>query len=624
MDSSAPGSPDRDASLPNHPESDYSLDLQALTNDSEPITEIGPPTNAIQEVRSDDIDGPSDFTEFMEDWMRGKKKLKGTKRVTRGVAGFGNLHSNTEGIPKPEDTDIADSEEDNLPRAPYPSVNGHYPNDDHFEAIPETSAWDEYDRSTPSPTRKARELLQPTVEDMYSQLSIARPASAPPDTHHITPNTSKVSFSIAPPNPPSHWPQDVLSDAELERLRTELMRLRHEQDQTFQVSKHLETQLVNANDARRDLQSQLNASTNALRLANDERSNRLSELESALTTARFEADAAKNTLSEANSQIRELQTQLEEMRESEDAELHEVRLQLKASRDNENKLSQSLEEAQSGLRAAVEDVNRLRSDLESERTRRDSINNFSDIEQELKDAKILLQAARDEASQLREQKKLSICEYVPAREDELTKANEHISELEEELNLLQDLSRLDFDDEHIIKEDSNLEEVITLRAKLQQIEAELADSRQSAAEKSSQIENLKAQIKANTNIEQPIMKPDSSSNDLMKEEFSQLRKALRESEQKRLDLHARVDDARNELDNLHAANAEMDQRVAESLRKREDTWKAKEMAWQTERRVMGKALLRQWGREECGIEIDKENQRYRYQYLNTLTDYIKM
>ena len=64
-----------------------------------------------------------------------------------------------------------------------------------------------------------------------------------------------------------------------------------------------------------------------------------------------------------------------------------------------------------------------------------------------------------------------------------------------------------------------------------------------------------------------------------------------------------------------AVNAALDARVAETLRAREQSWRERWAAAERERRVMAKALLHQWGREEVGRAVDGEAQMYAYKYL---------
>lgn len=81
---------------------------------------------------------------------------------------------------------------------------------------------------------------------------------------------------------------------------------------------------------------------------------------------------------------------------------------------------------------------------------------------------------------------------------------------------------------------------------------------------------------------------------------------------------AEAEAARREMEALRedsaSVNQAMDERIAELLRAREREWARRFEALLSERKVMGKALLREWGREECGVG---EPQAYRYRYVKS-------
>ena len=79
----------RDSQDQDQDESDYSLDLGALDMDT--VSDMDIPKQKVDRIFSEDIDGPSDFTQNMEMWMRGGKTpsrkgtLKGTKSTTHPI-----------------------------------------------------------------------------------------------------------------------------------------------------------------------------------------------------------------------------------------------------------------------------------------------------------------------------------------------------------------------------------------------------------------------------------------------------------------------------------------------------------------------------------------------------------
>jgi hypothetical protein len=78
---------------------------------------------------------------------------------------------------------------------------------------------------------------------------------------------------------------------------------------------------------------------------------------------------------------------------------------------------------------------------------------------------------------------------------------------------------------------------------------------------------------------------------------------------------------------FEAVNKQMDERLAAMLRKvvkersksavgkRDDQWAASVAKLQGEKEFLGKVLMREWGRHDCGAAEEKENQLYQYQYV---------
>ncbi|KAF2208522.1 hypothetical protein CERZMDRAFT_101271 [Cercospora zeae-maydis SCOH1-5] len=69
------------------PESEYSLDLAALDLDDPEDTDTRIPEPKVDHILSEDIDGPSDFTQNMDAWMRGASIKRGTLKKTKKNTG---------------------------------------------------------------------------------------------------------------------------------------------------------------------------------------------------------------------------------------------------------------------------------------------------------------------------------------------------------------------------------------------------------------------------------------------------------------------------------------------------------------------------------------------------------
>ena len=123
-------------------------------------------------------------------------------------------------------------------------------------------------------------------------------------------------------------------------------------------------------------------------------------------------------------------------------------------------------------------------------------------------------------------------------------------------------------------------------------------------------ENQELKVASETEIEQFRLVDQAALNDAILERDAaqdSLSTAQRELELAR----AEVVDAKTQLSDLRAANAAVDAKVSESIRKREAYWRGRVDEMEKERKLMAKELMRMWGREECGIT---EPQKYAYKF----------
>lgn len=108
---------------------------------------------------------------------------------------------------------------------------------------------------------------------------------------------------------------------------------------------------------------------------------------------------------------------------------------------------------------------------------------------------------------------------------------------------------------------------------------------------------------------------------------------LAASERQRLALHAKFDaltientSLNSELEARRLIEREIDDKIASAMNAREQSWRHKESQWnvykvqsEAERKLMARALMRQWGREECGIDTLRE-QKYMYTQTMGITE----
>ncbi|KAF4555230.1 Hypothetical protein D9617_3g023020 [Elsinoe fawcettii] len=653
MDSSPPLPAHHSLSHPGspvHPDnqdalSDYSLDLAALTKDSLSAPSSPPVMRKVDEVRSEDIDGPSDFTLHMEEWMRGTRKGKPKSTLGRGTQRnpFGTMKKGTVRtmFSQAPETQI-EEEEAEAPQTTFEDEAMPTRERQTDTPVPDSSVFVDDREGSATPRvgnnssmlvdqawAQSRRFLQPTVEDYNSDLTPGRPLSAPP-----LPRPSPLAFMDRPDaqgSPvPVHGQQD---DVEAQRIRRELEELRMLREKSELRAQHFEDQLRASNDSKKELQNQLDRTTDALRTANEGQAGvnaataQTEALERQLLTSRGEAEEARKELIKAKSLADELRTQLAEMRESEDAELHDLRWRVKGLAEGERRLTTEIENLNTKLNDALEESTRLRADLDGERTSKQDLQAILDsrpasspfrhtkLEAEVKDLKMELQNTQDQAASLRDQlQERPIQRGTTTTKAELDSAKQEIIDLREELNLLQDLSRLDEDEllqKHARTESTTSSGEEHWRTQLEAVLQKAEHFEKMAKDYSAQTDALRSDLVASKDTNQQLRKDLAKSNTVG---IGVSDADLRESERKRLDLHATIDEMRKQLEGLKQANEQMDRRVSESLRKREETWKIKEQEWLRERKTMAKALMRQWGREEMGIDHGEE-QRYKYQFL---------
>ena len=178
--------PVRRSERPQSPDSHYSIDLAALDTDSRSgASSPQLPTQHVDHVLSEDIDGPSDFTQNLEKWMRGTGALNSRPGTVKS-----GLHLLQEG-----DDDTAGARDlmtagnnaeggDDTHSASHHTPTGTPPQESVYassrQGLPSPAGspdWDPYvEDSTPKPPPH-KNPLQPTVEDYHSEFTPARPFS---------------------------------------------------------------------------------------------------------------------------------------------------------------------------------------------------------------------------------------------------------------------------------------------------------------------------------------------------------------------------------------------------------------------------------------------------------------
>lgn len=188
MDSSPPT---RRYGRPESPSQDshYSLDLAALEIDSRSgASSPGLPAQQhIDRVLSEDIDGPSDFTQNMEYWMRGTAIPNPRSGTVRGSANAATARESLTAEPGVEGGGEERSASNHTPTGTPPKASVFGTSQQELRDPTDSPGWDPYvEEATPMPPPH-RHFLQPTVEDYHSELT---PLRAPLINSRLLPDPS--------------------------------------------------------------------------------------------------------------------------------------------------------------------------------------------------------------------------------------------------------------------------------------------------------------------------------------------------------------------------------------------------------------------------------------------------
>ena len=714
---SSPPFPHRRDNAPSSPsQSQYSLDLNALTLDShsEPSSPLA--TGRVDQVRSDDIDGPTDFTINMEKWMNGTPKrpsawsVYGSMRVPRATS---LQQAKPREVKKSEErvhTNGAQAE--NQQGSEDVSEDGLLPeSESHTQDTPVTaerierntegsatpragdgdSVWEEYQEPSSPHPMKNNGFLQPTVEDYNSELTPARPLSASRHTplrplspgRPSSPTLSPVRSPSRTPQPPSAAKETGPPNAELEGLRSQLLEVRKKQKDQMETFRTLHEEHEETKETLDRCRSDYSLKEQEHRNDLTDAMEKLQEQEEQNARLRTELEEARKAEKSAAQENAKLQHDLDEMRESEDAELHDLRWQLKQAGEGDKTSSTQLADVESRLQTTETERQQLQQALEAAKAemavtkqevkkqnrQRDDEN--ESLQNELKSARNAERAACTKLETLREQANSSQATYkdeteglraqlealrssaqspqasminaklekdLAAERQARANAQEELEAVREELDMLQNLSHLEQDDPEPFTPHPENQAANT--AALEAANRAAAQAQARAEELEHTVVSLREELR-----HQPEPITSGISPDLVEDlqtQLSALRSnlstaliSLTASQTHNTTLQADLASTRQELSELKDVNSLFEARIATALRKREDEWRRKEMQlkdniWrlEKERAVMGKALLRQWGREECGIDGfnekeagGKENrvsggrdQRFRYKY----------
>ncbi|KAF2172621.1 hypothetical protein M409DRAFT_49174 [Zasmidium cellare ATCC 36951] len=579
------------------------------------------PKQKVERVFSEDIDGPSDFTQNMDMWMRGgtmsKGTLRGSRKMPRPIQEEDEAQHNDH-LAVPEAGDAEEKTEshhtpDSSP--PKVSVLDQTTHEDQF-----SSEWHTHgSHSTPVPPVH-KQFLQPTVEDYYSELTPAHRTPGqytrgrPPQKHSpakdedSTPGRAS-SPTLSPVRSPiiqrTAGQDEDYPDEEKHELERQLSAL----SAKCQQLEHLNDALGQALDEDRRIRKQ-EAADHEAKLAEAARRERdLAEMKEA---AYQHNDGFRREFGDLKEKLREQERQAETERVGNEdskqdlqAELLRLRERMEVDKMEHNQqiraLEQDLELARRGRDNAEETARVHREELEEQNEiHQEEVARFRE---ELKDARDTQTAVKMLEARLKEAN-----EHMATLRAANGEANKTILSLRAKLSKAKQGN--DEETQVAVADRSRaVEFAANLQRQLHELKQQLKDEQSAHEEEMEQLKWRHAQGRETSQDELEVVRAE------LEAKQTELNEAILERDEAKDSLQSRESteaDLQAEIDDMKLVNAELDARITEKMQRREKYWREKLEEADKERALMAKALLHQWGREEVGIESP---QMYAYKYL---------
>ncbi|KAH0280206.1 hypothetical protein KCU91_g1214, partial [Aureobasidium melanogenum] len=351
----------------------YSLDLDALNLDDEPSALDSPSIHrVVDKIHSDDIDGPTDFTVNLAKYFRG--------------------------TPRKQPLPAWEEQQDLFDETTPDFLKNSSPNQSPI-LNRSTQSEPGADDTTPRPDQgdfeqAKKNMLQPTVEDYYSELTPGRPVSIHPmpdsaqrrsystsrlrESQNQRPSSPPTISSMRSPMPhfdstPNQKPHSLYQ--ELQKLRALNESLQTQLD-TERASRQYRTSDRSQSRGRSEDANELETLRNELARMRDESrnyQNRMQDLQADLEESKAnEKDAVKLADDRAK--------ELDQMHDSEDAEIHNLQIQLSQAREAERQTHNSLDKIKDELKAKDNLLADIRSQLkQSQDNLRETENDMQDL-----------------------------------------------------------------------------------------------------------------------------------------------------------------------------------------------------------------------------------------------------
>ncbi|KAJ9629295.1 hypothetical protein H2203_001666 [Taxawa tesnikishii (nom. ined.)] len=222
----------------------------------------------------------------------------------------------------------------------------------------ESSLWDAYQSTaTPQPFKR-KDLLQPTVEDYHSEITPSRPAiprqHTPKGVMSPAEHPRSISrgrrFSPGRPSSPTLSPERTPMAPAAERsasanreetivaLRRELEDVRNDQRDTIRANDQFLAQVRNEQTMRAQAEAELGRAKNRIQILTTVADGDRTRHQQETAGLRRQLQQSQESEKEARLSAETLQQELDHLRETEDADSHDLQLQLKEARDIERSL----------------------------------------------------------------------------------------------------------------------------------------------------------------------------------------------------------------------------------------------------------------------------------------------
>jgi hypothetical protein len=656
--------------------SQYSFDLDALMppdeHDSSSLVVQQPSKKAIDVVDSEDIDGPTDFTQNMEYWMSTKlptvmepTKLEGAlKNDMEEYIGGDDAESTTKHmhikrnspveapLELPSDNEFDPDKSDMSATTPRRSYEGGM-TDSFFNDIPHG------DESTPRTVEPASPLSRPvtrqaTVED-YEE-SILRPRDL------IAASSSPMAADDR--NPESAGPSETEKALEtaLNQLREELASVRTQmEEQQYRQSQELtdskasyETKLAqlqsHAGDAGLEQARQLDASE----ALNRQRESRIRSLEAHIADQDDRLEEAKREIVTLSQELDELGADKIRIQDEESIlqknhdvlQTNTVKLE-QTVRDLERQVEratndhvQELQRAYDILRGRHARLEETVKDLEEEvnytKTEHDKKAHATSEEIEQLRSKVgKLQeenaALRINAAEKDAEHRQEISTFETAAEETVSNAREvHCQEQnrlklelettkEENSTFRTEIRETDKEFQRLrcMLQDQSSTHIEMLTKERDLLISKFKDQKSKHAKSQSgfqsTISTLQAKVKELSTTNTTLKMDLQSTTDVLSKTHQMVKIAELETKAALREKQKVSTELKMLIEKTDAINVQFDKAVNELMREKEREWRARFQALKKERGVMSKVLMKEWGEKECGTM--EPNQGYRYKYV---------